>query len=185
MQGKTRTLIGSGVMALGALVALGPRYLLPVCEYHQTETAATGGSMGAMDGMSGSMEGMSHGSMEGMAMSGTAAPAATDHMACFYTARAALIIGIIIGIIGLAIILANKVSIRRINAALLAVSGLAVVLTPLYLYPTCENQEMFCNQGAKQLLIVLGGTTILSAAWLAFSPERKTDNVAQSALETS
>ena len=176
MKQKTRTLIGSGVIALGALVALGPRYLLPVCEYNDTESAAAGSSMG-------SMEGMSHGG--DAAMAGSAGSAASDHMACFYTARAALVIGILIGIIGLAIIVANKVSFRRINAAVLAAAGLAVVLTPLYIYPTCKNQEMVCNQGAKQLLIVLGGTIILTSAWLAFSPERRTDVMMESAVETN
>lgn len=175
MKGKTRTLIGSGVIALGALVALGPRYLFPVCDFRETETAAAGGSM----------EGMSHGSMEGMSHGGGTAMAANDHMACYTTAKAALVIGALIGVIGLAIILANKVSLRRISAAVLAAAGIAVILTPLYIFPTCENPEMFCNQGAKQLLIVLGGMTLLTAGWLAFSPEPKRDMVVSPIAETS
>lgn len=185
MKGRTRTLIGSGVIALGALVALGPRYLFPVCDFRETEAAASGGSMGAMEGMShGSMEGMSHGgdtAMAGAAGSGIA----QEHMACYSTARAALVIGILMGVIGLAIILANKVSFRRISAAVLAATGIAVILTPLYIYPTCANPEMFCNQGAKQLLIVLGGMTVLTAGWLAFTPERRSDIVVSPVAGTS
>jgi uncharacterized membrane protein YkgB len=144
------------------------------------------GSMEGMSGMSGhSMEGMSHGTDAAMAGSGGAMASASEHMACFYTARAAIVIGIIIGLIGIGIILANKVSIRRMVAVALAVTGIAVILTPLVFYPTCKSPEMFCNQGAKQLLIVLGGMTLLAGGWLAFAPQRRTDTVAKTAMETA
>jgi hypothetical protein len=181
MKGKTRTLIGSGAIALGALVALGPRYLLPVCEYGEKEAAAGGGSMGSMEGMS--MEGMSHGGDMTMSGAGSAA-AASEHMACYFTARASLVIGIIIGLIGVGFILSKKVSLRRMVAAAMALAGVAVILTPLVLYPTCKSSEMLCNQGAKQLLIVLGGLIVISGGWQVLAPERKTDMIAQTAAES-
>lgn len=112
------------------------------------------------------MEGMSHdGSMTAMADT-----PAREHMACFYTASAALVTGSLTSLAGIGFMLSVRASMRRMTAVLLGVLGGLVILTPLYIYPTCESPEMFCNQGARQLLIVLGVTLLLAAGWFGLRP---------------
>jgi len=137
MKSTSRTIIGAGVIALGALVAITPRYIFPVCEYFGVR----------MD--------------MGMGKS--------EHMHCYYTGKASLLIGILIAVVGLAIIIANKPETLRPLALVLAAGGAGVIVIPTWLFPVCQNADMHCNQGAKPMLIVLGILCMITAVWLGIS----------------
>lgn len=151
MNSTTRTIAGAGVIALGALVAITPRYIFPVCEYYGVR----------MD----------------MGM-GKSLP-----MSCYYTDRASLLIGIIIAVIGIAIIIASRPETLRPLALVLAGAGAATILVPTWLFPVCHNADMHCNQGAKPSLIVLGVISMMTAVWLGISssaaPESRHDTAAE------
>ncbi|MBI5870179.1 MAG: DUF4418 family protein [Actinobacteria bacterium] len=151
MNSTTRTIAGAGVIALGALVAITPRYIFPVCEYYGVR----------MD----------------MGM-GKTVP-----MSCYYTDRASLLIGIIIAVIGIAIIIASRLATLRPLALVLAGAGAAAILVPTWLFPVCHNADMHCNKGAKPSLIVLGIIAMMTAVWLGISsssaPESPTENAAE------
>jgi hypothetical protein len=151
MNSNTRTITGAGVIALGALVAITPRYIFPVCEYHGVR----------MD----------------MGM-GKSVP-----MSCYYTDRASLLIGIIIAVIGLAVIISKRAATLRPLALVLAVAGAVTILVPTWLFPICHNADMHCNKGSKPSLIVLGILAMMIAVWLGISssaaPEAHSDSAAE------
>jgi len=91
------------------------------------------------------------------------------HMHCYYTARAALVIGILIGIVGVVIMLAKNPIIRTILAAALGGAAIATILNPVVLYPICPNADMPCNLGIKPLMIVIGIVIAGLAIWLGIS----------------
>jgi hypothetical protein len=93
----------------------------------------------------------------------------SDHMHCYYTSQASLLIGILIAVVGLAVIIANKPGTLRPLALVLAAGGAAVILVPTLLFPICQNADMHCNQGAKPALIVLGILVMFTAVWLGIS----------------
>lgn len=152
MNSTTRTIAGAGVIALGALVAITPRYIFPVCEYHGVR----------MD----------------MGM-GKSVP-----MSCYYTDRASLLIGIIIAVIGVAIIIASSAATLRPLALVLAGAGAAAILVPTWLFPICHNADMYCNKGSKPSLIVLGIITMMTAVWLGISSSPAKESHSDIAAET-
>jgi hypothetical protein len=122
MNSNTRTIAGAGVIALGALVAITPRYIFPVCEHYGVR----------MD----------------MGM-GKSAP-----MSCYYTDRASLLIGIIIAVIGLAVIIANRPATLRPLALVLAVAGAATILVPTWLFPSATT--LICTVIRREALARTG-----------------------------
>lgn len=143
MKDSTRIGVGAAVLALGAIVALAPRFgFLAVCEY--------AGKMG---------------------MNGA-------HMHCFYTARAALVIGILTGLVGIGIILFKNPLVGSFLAVALGGAAIATLLNPVVLYPICPNADMPCNQGIKPLMIVIGVVTIGLALWFGLSSRPRKNQVA-------
>ena len=136
MKNSTTTGAGSAVIALGALIALTPRFLFSVCEYN--------------------------GIFMQMGMGKTA------HMPCYFTARGAYIVGILIALIGITIVLAKARETVRLLSVVLAGAAIAVVLLPV-VFPICPNPDDPCNHGAQPMLIVLGIITFMVAGWLAIS----------------
>jgi len=152
MNSTTRTILGAGVIALGGLVAITPRYIFPVCEYFGVR----------MD----------------MGM-GKSVP-----MGCYYTDRASLLIGVLIAIIGIAVIIASRPATLRPLALILAGAGAATILVPTWLFPVCHNADMHCNQGAKPALIVLGILAMIIAVWLGISSGAAPERTMTGATET-
>lgn len=148
MKSTTRSITGAGVIALGALVAITPRYIFPVCEYFGVR----------MD--------------MGMGKS--------EPMHCYYTGKASLLIGILIAVIGLAIIIASRPETLRPLALVLASAGAGVIIIPTWLFPICLNADMHCNQGAKPMLIVLGILAMITAVWLGISSSAAPESISGS-----
>ncbi|MFA5802669.1 MAG: DUF4418 family protein [Thermoleophilia bacterium] len=91
------------------------------------------------------------------------------HMHCYYTARAALVIGILTGILGVVIMLVKNPVIGTILAAALGGAAMATILNPVVFYPICPNADMPCNLGIKPLMIVIGILLTGVALWLGIS----------------
>ena len=87
----------------------------------------------------------------------------SEPMHCFYTARASLLMGIVIAAVGLGVLIASRPDNLRSLSLVLTGAGVGVILVPTVLFPVCQNADMHCNQGAKPLLIVLGLTTMIMA----------------------
>ena len=81
-------------------------------------------------------------------------------MRCFWTARAEMIIGGLVVITGLLITFAKSEDARRRLNNQVGFLGLATILTPLFIIPTCMNPDMACNIGTKPALIILGVITM-------------------------
>lgn len=135
MKNSTKIATGAGITGLGALVALTPRYIFPVCEYHGVRMEMMGKSFS---------------------------------MSCYYTAHASMVVGILIALIGIAVIISRPDSLRSL-ALVLAGAGAAVILIPTVFFPICHNPDMHCNHGTQPMLIVLGVTTLLTSGFLALA----------------
>lgn len=139
MNKRSKTIAGAGVTALGALVAITPRFLFPVCEYHGIFMQMPNGK--------------------------------SDHMHCFYTATAALLIGLLICVVGITLLLAKSSETVRMLSVVLGGAAVATVLIPV-LFPICQNPDEPCNHGTKPMIIVLGITTLMMAGWMAYSSRK-------------
>lgn len=81
-------------------------------------------------------------------------------MRCFWTARAEMILGGLILIGGVLLTIRSSGETRRRLNQLVTAVGLAVILTPLYVIPTCTQPDMVCNVGTKPALLLLGAVTL-------------------------
>lgn len=81
-------------------------------------------------------------------------------MRCFWTARAEMVMGGLVLLSGLLLAFVGSVEGRRRLNHMVAFLGLAVILIPLYIIPTCMNPDMACNVGTKPALLLLGGITL-------------------------
>jgi hypothetical protein len=91
-------------------------------------------------------------------------------MRCFWTARAEMIIGALVLIVGLTIAFSKSAEARyRLNYQVTFL-GLAAILTPLFIIPTCMNPDMACNIGTKPALIILGVITTVMGLYGSFLP---------------
>jgi hypothetical protein len=151
MTKKGRIITGTGVAAIGILIAITPRYIFPVCEYFGVQ----------------------------MDMNGKKLP-----MGCYYTAHAALLAGLFIALIGVALMLANGQA-ARILSLVLAGASVGVILIPTVLFPVCKNADHHCNQGAVPTLIVLGITSLMTSAWIAFASRKSSPSMQEIVSETS
>lgn len=82
-------------------------------------------------------------------------------MRCHWTARAEMLLGVLIFIIGLMITFLKNPQERRRLHHLVAMLGAATILTPIFIIPTCMNPDMACNLATKPALIILGGVVLL------------------------
>ncbi len=146
--GGTSTGMGQSMSTTGDMDVMG------------TSTSMDGADEGSMAGMNGTMDENMGDDMAGMDMSG-------GHSPCYFTTRGAVALGLIIMLIGAAVIVASTADALRLLALVLGGTGVLVILTPTYLLPVCENPQMACHNGAEQLLIVLGALVLLVAAVMA------------------
>jgi hypothetical protein len=66
-------------------------------------------------------------------------------MRCFWTARAEMILGGLAVLAGLLLAFTRSAEARRRLNLQAAFLGLAVILTPLYIIPTCANPDMIAT----------------------------------------
>lgn len=82
-------------------------------------------------------------------------------MRCFWTARAEMVMGGLILLAGLMLAFIGSAEGRRRLSHQIAFLGLATILIPLFIIPTCDNPDMACNVGTKPALLLLGGITLV------------------------
>lgn len=196
MKSNVRISAGIVIIILGLLVIITPQYLFPVCEDSggdsavatsmgatvTTDDMGTGDAMAMEDDMgtmttpTGTTTGTMTDEMNNMEdemdemnaeMDEMDMSASGGHAPCYFTSRGALLLGLLIMLAGVAIMLATTADAIRLLSLLLGGLGVAVILTPTYILPICENQQMQCHDGSQQLLIVLGALVIIVAAVLA------------------
>ena len=82
-------------------------------------------------------------------------------MRCHWTARAEMLLGVLILGVGLMIAFLKSPEERQRLHHQVAILGAATVLTPLFIIPTCASPDMACNIATKPALIILGGIVLL------------------------
>ena len=82
-------------------------------------------------------------------------------MRCYWTARAEMLLGVLVMAVGLMITFLKGPKERQRLHHQVALLGAATILTPLFIIPTCMNPDMACNVATKPALIILGSIVLL------------------------
>lgn len=85
------------------------------------------------------------------------------HMACYYTGRAALGIGVVIAILGV-VALFVKAPLRAGLSIAVIVNALLAIAVPTFLIGVCKSPMMHCASTTRPTLVVLG---VLAAVFAA------------------
>lgn len=85
------------------------------------------------------------------------------HMACYYTGRAALGIGLVIAVLGI-VALFVKENVRIGLSIAVIVNSLLMIAVPTFLIGVCKSQMMHCASVTRPTLIVLSVLSLVFAA---------------------
>ncbi|EIK85695.1 MULTISPECIES: DUF4418 family protein [Gardnerella] len=85
------------------------------------------------------------------------------HMACYYTGRAALGIGIVIAVLGI-VALFVKENVRIGLSIAVIVNSLLMIAVPTFLIGVCKSPMMHCASVTRPTLIVLSVLALVFAA---------------------
>lgn len=132
---KNRLITGISFIILGALIALGPQTIFPIC----------GAGIFGQKAMHNSDE--------------------TDLlMKCFYTGRAVIGVGILILAVGLLLLLFRKKQIRFGLSLAAGLNGILTLLIPTALIGVCSDVHAPCHALTLPALSILGSTVIALSA---------------------
>jgi hypothetical protein len=94
-------------------------------------------------------------------------------MKCYWTARASLVVAILVLALGLLLAFSRQQETRRALALLGAIAGVLVILLPTWLIGVCQHPGASCNLVMKPALILMGILVIVaSVAGLVLSSRR-------------
>lgn len=85
------------------------------------------------------------------------------HMACYYTARVSLGLGIVIAVLGIIALLVSEQARLGLNIAII-VNAILEILVPTVLVGVCKMPMMHCVSITRPTLIVLSVLVVLFAA---------------------
>ena len=85
------------------------------------------------------------------------------HMACYYTGRAALGIGLVIAVLGI-VALFVKENVRTGLSIAVIVNSLLMIAVPTFLIGVCKSPMMHCASVTRPTLIVLSVLALVFAA---------------------
>ena len=85
------------------------------------------------------------------------------HMACYYTGRAALGIGLVIAVLGI-VALFVKENVRIGLSIAVIVNSLLMIAVPTFLIGVCKSSMMHCASVTRPTLIVLSVLALVFAA---------------------
>lgn len=85
------------------------------------------------------------------------------HMACYYTGRAALGIGLVIAVLGI-VALFVKENVRIGLSIAVIVNSLLMIVVPTFLIGVCKSPMMHCASVTRPTLIVLSVLALVFAA---------------------
>lgn len=98
-------------------------------------------------------------------------------MSCHWTARAEMIFGALMVVVGLMIAFLKKPGERQRLYHQVALLGLVTILTPLFILPTCMNPDMSCNVGTKPALVILGGLVLIAGLLGSRAPKTPPETI--------
>lgn len=155
---SNRVITGILFIILGALIAIGPLTIFPVCGVHSTEQ---------MDDDSGQkdipMKNEQSDSSAGNNMKSTMNMGTSMVMKCHWTARIELGIGILIVILGILLVVLQSVQIRLGLSISLVLNGILALLVPSVLIGVCGAVHMSCRSLTLPALTVLSSGDIIIA----------------------
>ncbi len=93
-------------------------------------------------------------------------------MRCHWTARAEMLLGVLLLIVGLMVTFLKNPGERQRLHHQVGFLGLATILTPLFIIPTCTSPDMPCNVGTKPALIILGSLAFLTGLLGSRAPKK-------------
>jgi len=90
-------------------------------------------------------------------------------MPCGWTARAEIGLGALLVVAGSLLAIAKSNETKRIIGIFGSAIGVLVILFPTYITKMCALPDHPCNLLTKPVLIILGITTIIVSAYVAYS----------------
>jgi hypothetical protein len=109
-------------------------------------------------------------------MEATAESAAVPYraMKCLWSARAEIIAGVPVIVLGALLLFARRKETIRVIGILTAVMGVLTILIPTSFIGVCKNPDMVCNTEMKPTLLIAGGITVaLGIAVVALGEMRR------------
>ncbi len=155
---KKNIILGSVLIILGLLIAVGPQTIFPVCGAKATTDSS--------QSMSENMNMFSEGNAGAAAMS-------PKKMACNYTAKAELGAGGFIAILGVLFLILKDDKTRLGIGIASALQGILVILYPTVLMGVCGSVHMGCNAVTRPALVILGVITLLISGYAIVSYQKK------------
>lgn len=163
------------LVVLGLVILIVPQFTN--CEYGADHPATL--NMKTSDAHA-----VEYASMGGMdTTAGESASVPYRMMKCFWSARAEIMTGVPLIILGVLLLFSRRKETIRVIGILTAVFGVLTILIPTTFIGTCANTAMVCNTEMKPTLLVAGGITVaLGVAVLVLGEMRRpTDGPAEAA----
>ena len=124
--------------------------------------------------------------MQTSGTAGAAESAAVPYraMKCLWSARAEIIAGVPIVVLGALLLFARRKETIRVIGILTAVMGVLTILIPTSFIGVCKNTAMVCNTEMKPTLLIAGGLTaalgiaVVAVGQMRRSPDGPSDAAA-------
>jgi hypothetical protein len=98
-------------------------------------------------------------------VAGTASAVMSNQpMRCMWTARAAILAGAPLAVMGALLLFSPAKRKESILGTLTVTTGILTMLIPTYILGTCMNPSMICNTAMKPALLIAGGITVAVGA---------------------
>jgi hypothetical protein len=161
------------IIVLGLVIIIVPQFTN--CEYGKEHPATL--NMKTSDSHV-----IEYASMGGMdAAAGESASVPYRMMKCFWSARAEIITGVPLVVLGILLLFARRKETFRVIGVMTTLLGVLTILLPTSVIGTCMNPDMVCNTEMKPTLLISGGITVaLGVAVLVLGEMRRpTDGTAE------
>jgi hypothetical protein len=153
------------IIIMGLVIVIVPQFTN--CEYGAVHPA----TINMQSAVAGAVE---YASTGGMSTSGESAGVPYRMMKCFWSARAEIVAGVPLVVLGVLLFFARRKETIRVIGILTVLLGVLTVIIPAQLVGTCANTAMVCNREMKPTLFVAGGITVaLGVAVLVLGEMRR------------
>jgi hypothetical protein len=151
-QGAPLKVLAVLIVILGLVIIIVPQFTN--CESGREQPATINMQSGVPDAD------VQYASMGGMDAAAAEASVPYRMMKCFWSARAEIIAGVPLIVLGALLLFARRKETIRVIGILTTVIGVLTILIPTSLVGTCANSAMVCNTEMKPTLFVAGGLTV-------------------------
>jgi hypothetical protein len=164
------------IIILGLVIIIVPQFTN--CEYGADHPA----TLDMQSSSAGEVEYASAGSMG--TSTGESAGVPYRMMKCFWSARAEIVTGLPLVVLGVLLFFARRKETIRVIGILTLLLGVLTIVIPTQLVGTCANTAMVCNTEMKPALLVAGGiTAALGIAVLVLGEMRRPSGGAAEAAD--